>query len=139
MFERSSHLINKKFKEYLIPTTLSGMSMMLGAIVDGIIVGKTIGADAMAAVNVAEPIVLLFQTLFFLFGMGGATLVAISKGERNNRKANAVYTLGSLTLLVLSLVILAMGLVFLDELVGVICNNASLFNLAKEYTHSRNI
>lgn len=133
MFERSSHLINKKFKEYLIPTTLSGMSMMLGAIVDGIIVGKTIGADAMAAVNVAEPIVLLFQTLFFLFGMGGATLVAISKGERNNRKANAVYTLGSLTLLVLSLVILAMGLVFLDELVGVICNNASLFNLAKEY------
>ena len=65
MFERSSHLINKKFKEYLIPTTLSGMSMMLGAIVDGIIVGKTIGADAMATVNVAEPIVLLFQTLFF--------------------------------------------------------------------------
>lgn len=133
MFERSGKLIGKKFREYLIPTTLSGISIMLGSIVDGIIVGRTIGADAMAAVNVAQPILLLFQALFFLLGMGGAILVAISKGERDHRKANAVYTLGSLGLLVLSVVILVFGLLFLDGLVGLLCNDASLYDLARDY------
>lgn len=133
MFERSGKLINKKFREYLIPTTLSGISIMLGSIVDGIIVGQTIGADAMAAVNVAQPFLLLFQALFFLLGMGGAILVAISKGERDHRKANAVYTLGSLGLLLLSVVILVLGLLFLNGLVGLLCNDASLYTLARDY------
>ncbi len=45
-FKRNGHLLEKKFKEYLIPTTLSGMSMMIACIVDGIIVGQTMGTDA---------------------------------------------------------------------------------------------
>lgn len=134
MFERSSQLINQKFREYLIPTTLSGISMMLGSIVDGIIVGFTINAQAMAAVNVTEPIVLLYQTLFFLFGMGGATLVAIAKGQRDEHKAHLIYTLGAGIVLGLSVLIVILSLFFLDGMVGLICNNADLFVPARTYS-----
>ncbi|MEG0495682.1 MAG: MATE family efflux transporter [Eubacterium sp.] len=133
MFERSSQLVNRKFREYLIPTTLSGVSMMLGIIVDGIIVGMTIGPDAMAAVSVGDPIVLLYQTIFFLFGMGGATLVSILKGEHNNPKADTSYTVSCLLLLISSVVILILGQIFLDNLVGIICNDQSLFDFTHAY------
>jgi putative MATE family efflux protein len=133
VFERSSQLINDKFKEYLLPTTLSGVSMMLGSIVDGIIVGFTINARAMAAVNVTEPIVLLYQTIFFLFGMGGATLVAICKGQRDEAKANVIYTLACVLILALSVVLILLSFFFLDPMVELICNNAELFEGARSY------
>lgn len=40
------------------------MSILLGSIVDGIIVGQFIGPDAMAAVNVTEPAVLFSRRSF---------------------------------------------------------------------------
>jgi putative MATE family efflux protein len=133
MFERNSNLLNRKFKEYLIPTILSSMSMMLGVIVDGIIVGNTIGANAMAAVNVAQPLMFLFQTLFFLFGMGGAALVSISKGARDEQKAHKAYTLGGAVMLALSFLVMLIGLIFLERFINLICSEQSLFVLTRDY------
>lgn len=133
MFERNNRLLGRKYREYLFPTIISGMSMMLGSIVDGIIVGQLIGPDAVAAVSVTEPIVLFFQAVFFLFGIGGSTIISISKGERNEKKANAAFTFGCLIMLGLSVVIMLLGSVFIDELVAVLCNEAALLAPAKEY------
>lgn len=133
MFERNNRLLGRKYREYLFPTIISGMSMMLGAIVDGIIVGQFIGPDAVAAVSVTEPIVLFFQAVFFLFGIGGSTVISISKGERNEKKANAAFTFGCLIMLGLSVLIMLLGSVFIDGLVKVLCNEAALIGPAKEY------
>ncbi len=133
VFERNGHLLEKKFKEYFIPTTLSGMSMMIAAIIDGIIVGQTIGANAMAAVNVASPIILLFQALFVLLGAGGATLVSVSKGARNKENANAAFTLSFFGMLLASVLLMVVGIFFIDELTGLICNDDTLFTFTRNY------
>ena len=133
MLERNNRLLSRKYKEYLFPTVISGMSILLGSIVDGIIVGQFIGPDAMAAVNVTEPAVLFFQAVFFLIGIGGSTLVAVSKGERRERKANAAFTLGVLSMLAISFVTLVLGSVFIEPLVRVLCNDPKLFVPALEY------
>ncbi len=134
-FKRNGHLLEKKFKEYLIPTTLSGMSMMIACIVDGIIVGQTMGADAMAAVNVAEPIVMFLQIVFMLFAAGGATLVSVAKGERDKNKAHTAFTLSLGGMFFVSLFFIGVGIFYIDALTGVICNNETLFTYTKEYVH----
>lgn len=133
MLERNNRLLSRKYKEYLFPTIISGMSILLGSIVDGIIVGQFIGPDAMAAVNVTEPFVLFFQAVFFLIGIGGSTLVAVSKGERRERKANVAFTLGVLSMLAISAVTLILGSVFIDPIVRVLCNDPKLLAPALEY------
>ena len=90
---RNSALLGKKFNEYLFPTIISSMSILLASFVDGIIVSALVGDDAFSAINLAEPVVLFMQALFFLFGIGGAISISIAKGQRDNRKANALFTL----------------------------------------------
>lgn len=133
MYKRNNQIISRKFKEYLIPSIVSGMSIMLGAIVDGVIVGKSIGVDAMSAVGVSEPLVLFFQAVFFLIGIGGATLISISKGERDEEKANSVFTVGILAMLFISIIITVAGTLFLDPLVRILCVNQALYGFVKSY------
>ncbi len=134
-FKRNGHLLEKKFREYLIPTTLSGMSMMIACIVDGIIVGQTIGANAMAAVNVAEPIVMFFQVVFMLFGAGGATLVSVAKGERDKGKANVAFSISLMGMLFVSIFFIGAGVFYIDALTSLICNNETLYDYTKNYVH----
>ena len=51
---RNDRLITKKYKEYFIPTILMTMSSLMAIIVDGIIVGNLLGANALAAVVIPE-------------------------------------------------------------------------------------
>ncbi len=132
-FTRNGKILAHTFQQYLVPTIFSGLSIMLGVVVDGIIVGNTIGADAMAAISVAQPLVLVFQAVFFLFGLGSASLIAVCKGEHKVGKANAVFTTGILGLLLSSFVFVLLGAFFLNTTVTLLCSDSSLFELTKSY------
>ena len=47
-YTKSGALVNKKFREFFLPTVLMTMAGQLGVIVDSIIVGNLIDAEAMA-------------------------------------------------------------------------------------------
>ncbi len=100
---------------------------------DGVMVGQLISGSALAAVNLAQPLILNYQIWFFLFGMGGSALAAICKGEQNEEKANKVFTLSLLFMLSISLLFSLLGLLFLDGLAGLLCHNETLYPLLKSY------
>ena len=52
----SGTLINKKFREFFLPTVLASMAAQLGTILNGIIVGNLINSQAMAAVSACLPL-----------------------------------------------------------------------------------
>ena len=65
-----------------LPTIMMSMALSMGVIVDGIIVGNTLGSDALAAVNLVVPITLAFNTVYALCSaVGGSTLASIAKGK----------------------------------------------------------
>ena len=51
-FVKTGSLVEKKFREFFIPTVLASMAAQLGTIVNGIILGNFINANAMAAIFV---------------------------------------------------------------------------------------
>ncbi len=132
---RNGKILEHKFRQYLFPTIFSGLSIMLGVVVDGMIVGNTIGTDAMAAISVAQPLVLVFQAVFFLFGLGSATLVAVSKGSHRQDTANAAFTTGILALIFSSVLFVLLGLFASDALVQLLCSDDTLVSLTKSYIH----
>ncbi len=131
--KRNGTLLGKKFNEYLLPTILSAMSILLASFVDGIIVSKLIDPDALSAVNLAEPVILFFQALFFLFGIGGLISISRALGERNRDKANSLFTLAIVGAVIASAVVTAAGTLFKDGIVSLICNEQKLTQMVSEY------
>ena len=91
-YHRKSTLIDTKFTEYLWSIIFAAMAMSANVIVDGIIVGNLLGADALAAVNIAGPVPMLVSVLSIVIGLGGATSIAIQKGRREPALADRIYT-----------------------------------------------
>ena len=131
--QRDSALLGKKFNEYLFPTIISSMSILLASFVDGIIVSALVGDNAFSAVNLAEPVVLFMQALFFLFGIGGAIGISIAKGQRNNRKANALFTLSFAASLITALLVTIAGVLLIDPITSTLCVDDALYDYAKHY------
>ena len=105
-------------------------------VVDGIFVGRGVGAAALGAVNIAVPFITTMTALTAMFPMGGATVVAIRMGRGNKEGANhAFMTAFSLTLLV-SALLMTVGMVFSQQIVD-ICGakdlSVEMRQMAKQY------
>ena len=62
--------IPKLFRKLLIPTVLGMIFSAIFIITDGIFVGKGIGSDALAAVNITAPLFLINTGVALMFGIG---------------------------------------------------------------------
>ena len=89
---RNSKIIDKKFKEFFIPTILTAMSSSLIIMADSIFVGNMLGTNEFAAVNCCIPIQQIFLTVSELLGLGGSTAISVARGRRENQKANQIFT-----------------------------------------------
>lgn len=132
-YQRNGALLGKKFREYLFPTIISNMSILLASFIDGIIVSKLINDDAFSAVNLAEPVVLFMQALFFLFGIGGAICISIAKGQRDEHKANAVFTLSFIASVAVSVIVTVAGILLIDPVTRLLCSDSTLYDYVRSY------
>ena len=93
MPQRTSGLVRRKFREYLLPTILTSLAMSLASVVDSIIVGNLLGDTALAAVGLCSPMIYCINFIYMLFGIGGMTLASIARGRREFQKADTAFTL----------------------------------------------
>lgn len=69
--------IPRLFRKLLIPTLLGMVFSAAFVITDGIFVGKGLGSDALAAVNITAPIFLLTTGIGLMFGLGASVVASI--------------------------------------------------------------
>lgn len=67
------------------------VAMRLGNVVDGMIVGNLLGPDAMAAIELSMPVLLLLQMPALTLAMGGAAEAAVFLGKRKMEEAGGVF------------------------------------------------
>lgn len=115
------------------PAILSNACVFLFSVVDGIFVGNGAGSQALGAVNLALPFVLLAQALNAMSGIGGVTITAIRFGRNDDEGAqNAFMHSFTLNLLVGILITLS-GSVFTGAICGLLGASESYLPLVKEY------
>lgn len=125
--------VGKLYTKQLFPTLLGMVSSALFTVVDGIFVGRGIGSDAIAAVNIAAPVFMIAAGLGLMFGMGGGILASInlSRGKRLIANINVTQAVVMLTI-----VSVAMGIlltVFPETAVTLLGAEGHLTELAAEY------
>ena len=101
-----------------IPSMLAQFVSVLYSIVDRMYIGNIaeVGELALAGVGVCGPIVTLVSSFSSLIGFGGAPLLSIRMGEKNQEEAKKVLANGFMMLLVISLILTVVSLLVKDQL-----------------------
>ena len=97
--------ISTLFRKLLIPTVLGMIFSAVFVITDGIFVGKGIGSDALAAVNITAPLFMITTGIGLMFGMGASVVASIhlSQGKVKVANINITQAIGFASLLILIL------------------------------------
>lgn len=118
---------------FALPTIFSSVFMNLYSTVDGIFVARWVGTDALSAINITMPIILLVSALGMMFGTGGNALVARKIGEGKTREAQEDFSLLMVTAFVFSITLAALCFVFLDPLCRFLGSNDALLSYCRAY------
>lgn len=80
-----------EFKKYAVPSVVGMMVSAMYIVVDGIFVGRGIGKDALASINVALPVTTLMIAVTMMVTMGGASMMSIKFGQGKEKEGNDVF------------------------------------------------
>ena len=133
MTQRSPYLVNRAFRSYLAATVMSTMAVSFGTMLGSIVVGNVMGPTALGAVNVMMPIIQLLAALNALINIGGATVMAVNVGRGRTDEVRGIFTKSMLMSLTVSVAIAAVGILFIDDVMSLLCTDPELMGMAREY------
>lgn len=106
--------VSRLFRKLFFPTLLGMVFSAVFVITDGIFVGRGIGSDALAAVNITAPLFLINTGIGLMFGVGASVAASIALSRGRERLARAYITqsvyVGSLLLILLWGIVLCFSL-----------------------------
>ena len=88
--------VEKLFIGYLLPSVSATMVTSIYVLEDTIMIGKGLGADAIAALNILLPLFSLFFGTGLLFGIGGSVLLSFCFGKGKKSEGNRYFTVALL-------------------------------------------
>ena len=91
-FRKTNDLVNKKFLMLFAPTLLSSISLYMGAILSGILVGNLVSPEAMASICACIPLNQFIFSVALLISVGAAGMVSIASGKNEIDKANYIFS-----------------------------------------------
>ncbi|MDU4889619.1 MAG: MATE family efflux transporter [Clostridium sp.] len=108
-FDLGKDNVGKLLVKLAVPAIIAQLVNVLYNIIDRMFIGRMPNGDlAMAGVGVAFPIIILVSAFSALIGYGGAPLVAIKMGEKDNDGAEKLMS-NSFSVLIILAVILIVG------------------------------
>jgi len=118
---------------YVVPMILSSICFFLYTIVDGVFVGNGIGVDAVGAVNVAMPFVMIVNALFMFVTTGGVTIAAIRFGRGDDEGANLAFMHSFSMMIFISLVLTVWGVLFPRAIALMLGANDTYLTMVRDY------
>jgi putative MATE family efflux protein len=103
--------------KFSLPAIIALLVNALYNIVDSIFVGRGVGDLALGGVSVSFPIVTTVIAFVMLIGMGATALISIYLGEKKEQEAEKILANAFILLIIVSLILSAIGLIFLEKII----------------------
>jgi putative MATE family efflux protein len=126
-------VLNKNLAKYIVPSVLGTCSFFLFTIVDGIFVGRAIGANAIGALNLGFPFIMSINAFFMLVNMGGITIAAIRFGRGDKEGANDAFMHALSALISVALILCVAGVFFTKQIVLLLGATDTYYAMLHEY------
>ena len=133
IFMDKHFIANIKFKELLLPTLLIAMALNISAVIDSFFVASYVGANALAAIELLEPLILVITILEWLFGVGGQILSLNRKGEFDEEGSNKYFTVALITTIIVCVILLIVCNIGINQLIYILHPTQNILPYVKEY------
>ncbi|WP_438525099.1 MATE family efflux transporter, partial [Cetobacterium sp.] len=119
--------------KYGVPSILTMWIFSLYTIVDGIFIGKFLGAQSLAAVNIVMPYVNFSFAIGIMVAVGSSTMIAIQLGAGEDKKALKSYSTSIQLFIVFSSILSLVGIIFPEKVVTLLGANDVILEEATTY------
>lgn len=125
--------LKKLYFRFLVPSLGSAMVMSIYTLTDAIVIGKGVGADALAALSITTPLLCILMSMGILFGVGGSVPMSVNRGTGNINKANRFFTLSFLALSAITVILWLVYGFGISSLLRIMGANDTLYPYAMSY------
>ncbi len=116
-----------------IPTTISMLITSIYNMADTFFVGKY-GTSASGAIGVVFGLMAIIQAFGFMFGQGSGSICSRALGAKDTDKASKYASTGFASAFISGLVIMILGIIFIEPLVYMLGSTETILPYAKTYT-----
>lgn len=115
----------KLFFRCAVPAVITSVFGALYSVVDGVFVGRFLGENALAAVNLIMPIIMIVEALSNMIATGASVIISILLGQQKREDAARVFSFSVKNILLFSCVIGVVGFFCASSFVTLIAPGAN--------------
>lgn len=116
-----------------IPSIISMAVTSLYVIADGIFVGRFIGAEALAAINLVMPFIMISFALSDMIAVGSSVQIAIHLGQKKEKESSSIFSFSCLLIFLISSAMGLIGFFFAEPLIRLMGAEESVVIFAAQY------
>lgn len=133
MQDMNRHFTMGALIKFTLPTIAMMIFTSLYNVVDGIFVSNFVGKTALAAVNLSWPFIMILASIGLMMGAGGSALIAKTRGEGDDARANRYFTLCILFTVVLGVVLDLLGQLSMEPMMALMGATGDLLHESVVY------
>lgn len=130
---RKPYLITQAVKAYITASVLTLTMGQLNGFIDSVFMGQVVGPDALSAITLSMPLINMVTMIYILFGVGASILTSAAIGNRDYKRASAIFSVSMVSTILASVVFSAFAWMGREWLTGLICHDSQLYPLALDY------
>ena len=119
--------------KFALPTMIANLFMSIYMTIDGIFVANCVNTNALSAVNIVMPYVMIVLALGTMIGTGGSAIVTMQLGESKNEEAKQNFSFLNLTCFVACVVVSALSFAFREPLLRLLGASDAIFDYCVDY------
>ncbi len=125
--------IKKTFFRYLLPAVGGMLGTSLYVLGDTMVVGRGLGSQGLAALNIAIPINNVFNGMGLLFGIGGATALAINRGRGDEEAVNDIFSKSMIMAVMVGIILTLVRVFFLEDFAKILGASDNTLPMVQDY------
>ena len=115
----------KLFFRCAVPAVITSVFGALYSVVDGVFVGRYLGENALAAINLVMPVIMIVEAVANMIATGASVNMSMLLGEQKRENASKVFSFSVKFIILFSCVISFFGFFMTEDMVTLLASRAT--------------
>ncbi len=132
---KNDYIAKKTYLSFVIVSILTTLTATVGMLIDNIIVGRTLGSEALGAMGIVGPVTLIFSAIGNICSTGGSTRAAQALGRGERDKVCQIFTISVMFVLIAGGIITVLGMLFAPQIAVILGAEGALLEPSSQYLY----